>query len=170
MNGQPTLLVTADFTDEFNSIVKGFKRDAVLVGIPQETAERKEENAEINNATILAINEFGSPANNIPPRPVMSIGIQNAQADIAAEFGKAAKQALSQGLSALPVYYNRVGLIAANAIKLAINAQAGFAPPSEATLKAREARGFQGTKALIVTGQMRNAITYVVRGENDGPA
>ena len=34
---------------------------------------------------------------------------------------------------------------------------------SDATLETRESEGFKGTKALIVTGQMRNAITYVVK-------
>lgn len=156
--------MTSDFTEEFNRIVKGFKRDAVLVGIPEEKADRKED-APINNATLLAINNFGSPSQNIPARPVMEIGIRQAQPAIAAEFGKAAKDALTNGLSALTTYYERVGIIASNSIKLAINSQEGIEPPSEATLAARKARGFSGTKSLIVTAQMRNAITYVVKGQ-----
>lgn len=164
MSAQPTLEVTSDFTENFNKIVKQFKRDAVLVGIPEQDTERKEDEP-INNATLLAINNFGSPANNIPARPVMEIGIRNAQDAIAEQFKWAAKMALSRGLDALPVYYNRLGIIASNSIKKAINAQDGIDPPSEATLAAREAAGFKGTKALIVTGQMRNAITYVVKGE-----
>lgn len=160
---QPSLVVE-DFTDDFNKIIKSFKRDAVLVGIPEQDAERKETDP-INNAALLAINEFGSPLNNIPPRPAMAIGIRNAQDAIAEQFKLAAKGALTKGLAALPVAYNRVGLIASNSVKKAINAQEGLAPPSEATLAAREAAGFKGTKALIVTGQMRNAITYVVKGE-----
>lgn len=160
---QPTLVVE-DFTDKFNEIVKGFKRDAVLVGIPQQDAERKETDP-INNAALLAINEFGSPLNNIPPRPAMAIGLRNAQDAIAEQFKLAAQQALTKGLAALSPAYNRVGLIASNSVKKAINSQEGLAEPSEATLAAREAAGFKGTKALIVTGQMRNAITYVVKGE-----
>lgn len=161
---KPSLVVTEDFTENFNQIVKQFKRDAVLVGIPEADTERKEDEP-ITNAAILAINEFGSPLNNIPPRPVMAIGIRNAQDAIAEQFKLAAQGALSKGLAALPVAYNRAGLIASNSIKKAINSQEGIEAPSDATLAARAAAGFKGTKALIVTGQMRNAITYVVKGE-----
>ncbi len=162
MSAKPSL-VTEDFTENFNKIVKQFRRDAVLVGIPEDDAERKEDDP-INNAGLLAINEFGSPANNIPPRPVMAIGIRNAQDAIAEQFKLAAQGALTKGVAALGVAYNRAGIIASNSVKKAINAQEGFPGPSEATLAAREAAGFKGTKSLIVTGQMRNAITYVVKG------
>lgn len=162
-------LVVKDFTENFNDVVKGFKRDAVLVGIPASDTERKVEqtktNEPITNAALLAINEFGSEAAHIPPRPVMKIGIQNAQEPIAEQFKLAAKNALSKGLSALSIYYNRAGLIAANSIKKAINSQEDIEPPSASTIAARQSKGFKGTKALIVTGQMRNAITYVVKGE-----
>lgn len=158
------MTVTSDFTEDFNTIIKKFKRDAVLVGIPESDTERRGEDP-INNATLLAINNFGSPANNIPARPVMAIGIAKAQPEITEAFRQGAKTALSRGIAALNITYNRVGIIASTSIKKVINAQEGFDGPSEATLKAREARGFKGTKALIVTAQMRNSITYVITGE-----
>lgn len=164
---KPTLEVTSDFTEDFNKIIKKFKRDAVLVGIPEEDTTRKED-APINNATLLAINNFGSPINNIPARPVMEIGIRKAQNDIAQAFKKGAKDALSKGFAALSPAYNRTGIIASQSIKKVINSQEGIEEPSEATLARRKAEGFKGTKALIVTAQMRNAITYVVRGEENG--
>jgi hypothetical protein len=156
------LTVTEDFTEKFNQIVKSFKRDAVLVGIPQEEGQR-EADALINNATLLAINNFGSPLNNIPPRSVMSIGIKKAQEEIAEQFKLAAQKSFEQGIDALNTYYNRAGIIASNSIKKVINSQDGIKPPSEATLATRKSDGFAGKKALIVTGQMRNAITYVVK-------
>ena len=165
---KPPVQVTSDFTEEFNKIIKSFKNDSVLVGIPEETTSRKEEDGEqpkINNATILAINNFGSPANNIPARPVMQIGIKNAQPQITEQFKQAAIGALTKGISALNMYYERAGIIASNSIKKAINSQEGIDEPAEATLAARKAKGFQGEKALIVSGQMRNAITYVVNGD-----
>lgn len=162
---KPTLTVTSDFTDQFNEIIKKFKGDAVLIGIPADDTKRKDSQF-INNATILAINEFGSPANNIPPRPVMAIGIRNAQEAIAEQFKLAVRNVISKGSEALKIYYERAGIIASNSVKKAINAQIGFSGPSEATLKARKSKGFVGKKALIVTGQMRSAITYIVRGDN----
>lgn len=160
----PFLKVTNDFTDNFNKIIKRFRNDDVLVGIPQQETKRKDEEAgQINNATLLAINNFGSPVNNIPARPVMKIGILNAQAAIAEQFKNAAKNVLTQGLAALDIYYERVGIIASNSIKKAINDQDGIKEPAASTLAGRKRKGFKGTKALVVTGQMRNAITYVVR-------
>ncbi len=162
---KPTLKVTADFTEDFKKIVESFKHDKVLVGIPQDENARSEEGP-IGNAAILFINNFGSPANNIPPRPVMEIGIHGAQEKIAEEFKKCAKASITKGLPALDIYYERVGTIASNSIKRAITSQIGIAPPSEGTLKARARNGNSSQKSLLVTGQLRNAITYVVKGKN----
>jgi hypothetical protein len=163
---KPSLKVTKDFTDKFNDIVKRFKNDGVLVGIPEVKTERKDESVSepIGNAAILAINVFGSPINNIPPRDVMTIGIRRAKDAIADQFKKAAVASLSAGFSALDTYYGRAGFIASTEIKKTINDQDGIDGPSEATLRARRSMGFKGEKALLVTGQMRNAITYVVKG------
>lgn len=153
--------VTADFVGDFMNVLAKLKTDAVLVGVPQEKTARKAGDP-INNATLMAINELGSPANNIPARPVMSIGIKNAKDAIADQFGKAASFALTNGANAVDVFYERAGIIASNSIKKAINDQDGIAPPASSTLRARQRRGFKGTKSLIVTGQLRNSITYVV--------
>lgn len=158
---KPTLTVTSDFTDDFDKIIARFKHDAVLVGIPETDASRSSD--EINNATLLAINNFGSPIHNIPARPVMQNGIRFAQGEIAEQFKLAAKGVFTKGFSALDTYYNRAGIIASNSIKKSINDQEFSDGPSDSTLAARKRVGFKGTKSLIVTGQMRNAITYVVR-------
>lgn len=157
----PTLTIT-DFSKEFNEVVKRFKKDAILVGIP-EVENSREEDQLIGNAALLAINEFGSPAQNIPARPVMKTGLKAAQEQIAEQFKLAAVNAWKDGASALERYYERAGIIASNSIKKVINDQTGIAEPAPSTLAARAARGFKGTKALVVTGQMRNAITYIVR-------
>lgn len=159
---KPYLKVTSDFTQDLSKILKKFRNDKVLVGIPEEKDSRQSSDG-IGNAALLAINNFGSPANNIPARPVMQIGIRNARDEISEEFKRAAVEALSGGAAAVSRAYNRAGIIASTAIKKAINDQDGIEPPSDATLAARESRGFKGTKALIVTGQLRNAITYVVK-------
>lgn len=161
---KPSIKVTSDFTDQVNKILSKFKRDAVLVGVPETDTKRKEDEP-INNATILAMNQFGVDELNIPPRPIMSIGIKNAQEEISEQFKLAAKNALFDGPSALTTYYNRAGIIASNSIKKVINSQEGIEAPAESTLEARREKGFKGEKALLVTGQLRNSITYVV---NDG--
>lgn len=160
-----SFLVTEDFTKNFNKVIKKFKRDAVLVGIPEEETDR-DDDAPINNATLLAINNFGSPAQGIPARPVLELGIRAAQKEIIQIFRDGAEKALSGGVGALSASYNRAGIVASVSVKKVINSQEGILPPAEATLLRRVKKGFKGTKALIVTGQMRNAITYVVKGES----
>lgn len=161
---EPTIEVTTDRTAELMAMIAKFKNDSVLVGIPEEDNGREgEDSSDIGNAALLFINNFGSPVNNIPPRPVMNIGIFNAQDAIALEFAGAVKNGLKEGLSSLPKYYERVGIIASNSVKRAITSQEGIEAPAESTIKARKRKGFSGAKALLVTGQLRNAITYVVK-------
>jgi hypothetical protein len=162
---RPTFTITKDLTKQVNDIVRKFRHDDILVGIPASDAER-EGNETVNNPTLLAICNFGSAANNIPPWPVMAIGIRNAQDAIAEQFKVAAIAALKKGFSALQPAYERIGIIASNSIKKVINSQEDVpeGKPAESTLAARRLRRFKGTKYWLVSGQMRNAITYVVRG------
>jgi hypothetical protein len=153
-----------DFTGAFMNAVAALKQQETLVGIPEDENDRTED-GEIGNAALLFINNFGSPANNIPARPVMEIGIRNAQDAIALEMKRAAQEGLSKGGKAVTQYFDRVGMIASNSVKRAINEQIDIEPPAQGTLNQRERKGFKGTKSLIVTGQMRNAITYVVRAK-----
>lgn len=158
-------LKVEDFTKSFMNAVDALQVKKTLVGIPESDNDRKENEGEegpIGNAALLFINNFGSEELGIPARPIMQIGIQNAQDAITAEMKNAAKKGLSKGGAAVTQYFERVGIIASNSVKRAINDNEGIEPPSEATLRSRKAAGFKGTKALIETGQMRNAITYVV--------
>lgn len=165
---RPTLKVTKDFTEDFKRIVTRFKNDAVLVGIPQSDSNRNEKDTTITNAALLAINVFGSPINNIPPRDVMSQGIRNSKVAISEQFKLAVTTVLSKGQSAIDNYYERAGILASNSVKKAINDQdwppaPGNEGPSDSTLASRKSKHFAGTKSLVVTGQMRNSITYVVK-------
>lgn len=170
---KPTLKVTSDFTKQVNDAVKKFRHDSLLVGIPEDDNARKEDPAsqEIGNAALLAITEFGSPAANIPAWPVMSIGLRNVRDEVADIFASAAREVLAgalkgkNSLEVLERQYSKAGIIASVSIKKVINAQEGAPPLSEITLAARASAGFKGTSRGIVTGQMRNAITYVVKGK-----
>ena len=159
MKQKPTLVVE-DRTKEILDSLKKFRGDKVLVGIPDDGDDRGDD-AEIGNAALLFINNFGSPANNIPARPVMEIGMRNAQDAVAEQMKKAVQNAGDQ--KKVDMCYERAGIIASNSVKRAINDQIDIEPLADSTLKNRESRGFKGTKALIVTGQLRNAITYVVK-------
>lgn len=172
MSKGPSLKIK-DFTKAFNDSIAALTDRETLVGIPQEdtgrtTQEISDAGEPINNAALLFINEFGSDLQNIPPRPVMAIGIRAVQDQIAEEWKKCVKASFSKGGGVFDKYYQRVGMIASNSIKQTINAQTDIDGPAESTLANRRSKGFKGNKALIVTGQMRNAITYVVRNKKWG--
>lgn len=165
-------LIEKDFTKQFNDVVKKFRKDSVLVGIPEDADERKNSD-DIGNAQLLAMLNFGSTLNNIPAWNVMGLGIRKAQDPISEQFKLAAKDTLTAALSGrggafdiLDRYYNRAGIIASTSVKKVINSQEDAPALKESTLMARKAMGFKGESRGVVTGQMRNAITYVVRGED----
>lgn len=158
-----TYLKITDFTKAFKESIALLTIKETLVGIPRDESQREE--GQITNAELLFINEFGSPVNNIPARPVMSIGIRKVRDEIVDEFKACAKAILDKDSSALERYYERVGIIASNSVKNVINNQEGIEHIAFSTALARLRAGFNGDKALVVTGQMRNAITYVVRNK-----
>ena len=154
------LKVVYDGLEKFKEALKLLSSTNVLIGIPEQKSER-EEDTPITNAAIGYINENGSDLNNIPPRPHLVPGIKKVQTEITEEFKKAALKAFSNP-GAVVQHFTRAGIIASNSVKKIITSQDGFEEISEATKKARENNNFKGEKALIVTGQYRNAITYVI--------
>ena len=152
-----------DFTKAFMSGIKSLKKYETLVGVPAEKSNRQDDG--INNATILAINEFGSPANNIPSRPVLTIGLRLASDAVTNEMKNAILVGLKKGGDAVLPFYERAGLIASQSVKNVINNQIDIEGPAASTLEGRARRGFKGNKALIVSGQLRNSITWVVKGK-----
>lgn len=133
----------------------------VLVGIPADETERGQGDP-ITNAALGYIHEHGAPAANIPARPWLIPGVKNAQDKIAQRLGAAMRAALLQNAATRDRQLHAAGMIAANAAKAMINSN--IAPAlSDATLAARRARGVTRENTLVDTGQLRNAVTYVVR-------
>lgn len=139
-------------------------KQEVLVGVPAENSNRKSapgEKQAMNNATLAYIHDNGSAAANIPARPFMRPGITRAKARIAETLGLSAKQAIN-GDGSIDKGLMKAGLIAQLSIREVINEGV---PPELApnTIKARQKRGRTGTRPLIDTGQLRNAINFVVK-------
>lgn len=181
------LKVTKDDLAKVLKSIGALASSQVLVGIPQEEAERDDdERGAMNNATLGYIHDNGSPANNIPARPFMKPGIKAAEKAIDSRMKKTAKDVLDGHAEKLDAGLNAVGLIAQNAVKSKINS-GDFPPLSVSTLRARARRGRKGAKEelmrmkeakksgqdftpnaenarpLIDTGQLRNSISYVIR-------
>jgi hypothetical protein len=118
--------------------------------------------ADANNALLGYVHEYGSPAQNIPARPFLHPGINNARAGIERHMKKAAQLALLGKSDEVTGELEKVGLIAMVSVQRKINA-GPFEPLKPATLAARRRRGRTGTKPLIDTTQLERSITYVVR-------
>ena len=167
------------------------KKD-VLVGIPEEDSER--EDVPFGNAGIGYVNEYGSPAQNIPPRPHLIPGVKSVEEQTVPQLKAAAQAALDGNAAGAERALNRAGTLAANGVRSYMTIT-GFTPLADSTVEARARRGRKGAKAelarrsadgklnainpdsgqlisnenvrpLIDTGQYRRAITHVVRDKD----
>ena len=129
--------------------------------------------------------ENGSPAANIPPRPWLAPGVENASKKIADRYEKTANAAFDGDKQAVMKGLNSIGLIAQSSVRDKI-AAGPFVPLAASTLRARarrragshrgfgagvelerraqgEAAGTEWAKPLIDTGSFLRAVTYVIR-------
>ncbi|HWI02389.1 MAG TPA: hypothetical protein VNT52_00925 [Acidimicrobiales bacterium] len=144
--------------------VKTATRGEVMVGIPSTHTDRNAPGEPAHNAMLGYIHEHGAPKANIPARPHLVPGVQDAQPVAVKHLAAGMRGALSGDLTAMEKSLHRAGLTAQNAVRARLNS--GIEPAlSEATIAARAARGRTGTKPLIDTGQLRNSYTYVVRNK-----
>lgn len=147
-----------DRTAALRKAVDALHRQEVLAGIPEDKSARDDE-AAMNNATLAYIHNFGSPAANIPARPFREPGIRNAREGIVAGLKEAATEALDGNAAGVARGLNKAGLHAQNGMR-GMFRENDWAPLQPETL-ARKGTG--KSKPLVLTGQLRNSISYVVR-------
>ena len=140
----------------------------LLVGFPEDTAEREPEEGEaegVNNPTLAYIHDNGAPEAGIPARPFMEPALESIKSKVQESFKKIAKNVLDgAGADAVERGYHHIGLTAQLAIQNKINE--GIPPPlSPRTLAARRKRGRTGTKPLVDTAGMRNSASYAIRAK-----
>ncbi len=158
----------------------------VLVGFPEASTDRKKdpeaEESDLTNAALAYIHDNGAPEVNIPARPFMGPGIAAAQTKLIRVAKNMGQQVLSapDPKTVVEQGYHMMGLVAQSSIRAVINS--GIDPPlADRTLRERAARGRKGAKKelanrakgmpagtklakpLIDTGQLRNAVNYVIR-------
>lgn len=150
--------------DKMASIIKAINElgaKDVLIGVPEGNTDRKTGDP-ATNAVIGYVQEFGSPANNIPARPFLIPGVQDIQKPASERLKVAAQRALSGDLSTAEKQLHAAGLMGQNSARAKINSN--IQPKlSDRTLAARRARGVTRENTLIDTGQLRNSLTYVIR-------
>lgn len=182
---KPTITVTqiVDRTAAIKQAFKALDSNRVLVGIPEDKGARRPDAdgtmPPIGNAAIGYIQEHGSPANNIPARAFLIPGLKQVTVDAVDLLRDSAKQALAGNPGAVMTNFNKIGLLAVNAVRAKF-ADNDWAPLAPATLAARARIGGRAPKKrkgqpapppkrsnpLINTSQLRKAITYVVRGRS----
>ena len=163
-----TVTVTRDSVKQTLEAIRSLTLNRVLVGIPSSTATREpdpEDPQPIDNATIGYLMENGSPANNIPERPFLVPGVAAVDDEIADRYRAGADAVMTGRASSLDATHTTVGIIAENSVKRKIT-MGPFAPLAPATLAERKRRGREGERPLIDTGQLRRAVTHVVRPRN----
>lgn len=155
------MLVTKDkFKIVVNSLKTIEKKD-VLVGIPAEKAPRT--GNEMTNAILGYIHENGAPEINLPRRAFLMPGIRGSKDKIASYLKQAAQASMRGDKAGVERALNAAGLTGMKGAQRKIT-EGPFIPLAASTIRHRRAQGRTGTRPLIDTGQLRRALTYVLRG------
>ena len=151
--------VVRETNGNFNAIIDYFKNNRLSVGF-FETAKYPDGTPV---AYVAAINDLGSPANNIPARPFWR--------NSAKENSKAWNELFAKGINATvngritpAVVLERMGLKVAGDIQKSI-IDGTYAPLKQSTLDAKQAKkrtAGVSAKPLIDTSLMLKSVTYAV--------
>lgn len=143
------------FQDIQRSLQELAKKD-VLVGVPEASSNRKDSN-EVTNAELVYMHTHGSPLWNLPPRPIIEPAIEANKEEI----GGLLREALTNALDGRPfeVALKKAGMKGQNVVRAwFVDPRNGWAPNSPVTIARKGSE-----RPLIDTGEMRKAITYIVR-------
>ena len=157
-----TVTKTVDNLAKVAAGIRLLAETRVMVGFPQDADKPRKDGEPINNATLGYIHDNGAPEAGIPARPFMRPGIKDSATEVQRRFKLAGKAALDAKPDSAMRQMEAAGMIAASAVKARINSNIQPAL-ADSTLAARKRRGVKRTNTLVDTGQMRNAVTYVVR-------
>lgn len=152
-----------NLNERLKILIENAQKMSVQVG----WVERKQyPGSDITTAQVAAINEFGAPAKNIPPRPFMRPTFRHKKSEWQSIVKNEAKKMI-QGKSDVGRTLEIVGLKAAGDIREAITNV--WSPSLKiSTVRARLARRSNKhhvgslTKPLVDTGYMLNSLTHKV--------
>ncbi len=143
--------------DKIQAAFKAVNQYEVLVGIPDGAGSRKD-GSPVSNADLLFIHTNGSPVNRIPPRPVLQPAMNKNSDRIAASMKAVTNAALRGDTAGALTALKKAGLEGQNIAKKYFTDSNGWPPNSPVTVARKGS-----DRPLVDTGQMRDAITYVVR-------
>lgn len=154
--------VTLDRVPQIAAGLRKLATTRVMAGVPADRAGRNESGDDINNAGLMKIHEDGAPEVGIPARPVVHPAIKEVQGQLTASLKKAGDFGLDGQVDKMTKQFYATGFIAQNAMRKKITT-GPFVPLAPSTLAKRKAKGHKSEKPLIETGQLRRALTFVVR-------
>jgi hypothetical protein len=167
-----TVQVQRKVNIDLDKVLAQLKKKAVYVGIPKENSKRSD--GEMTNASLLMIHSKGSPLRNLPARPVIEPAIEEEtnKAKISRQLIAAANKGLNGDQAGFITGLNAAGLQAQNVCREWFkNPKNGWDPLAPSTIQAKVRKYGKGKKKidtssiipLVDTGEMRKAITYVLR-------
>lgn len=160
------ITTVVDNTKMLKAAMATLARRMVVVGYPEDKTVSRSGGG-ITNASLAYIQDRGSPANNIPPRPFLQPGVDAVTLPIQKRLAQGATAALDGDEGGVDKSLNAAGLTAQAGVRAYIT-NGAFTPLKPGTIKGRRRKGFMGTKPLIVTGQLRNAVNYSLRNRRGG--
>ena len=138
-------------------------RVGFIQGVKQDRKDLTGQDSGLTNASIAHVHEFGAPSRGIPARPFLGPAWRANEQFAIDRVGHAVTLSIAGKTDAVRKSLATVGMKVVADAKRNIVEQVGFAPLSPKTLDYRASIKFTGTKSLIHTGQLLNAITYKVR-------
>jgi hypothetical protein len=123
--------------------------------------------ANYEQAMAMFLQEHGSPLYHIPPRPIIEPAISEPtnRAVIVQDLERAGEAAVEEDIEKLKAALETAGMDAQNIVRdWFTNPKNGWAPNAPSTIAQKGS-----DRPLIDKGEMRKAITYVVRDKEVGP-
>ncbi|RRA01906.1 hypothetical protein [Burkholderia cepacia] len=112
--------MTKDNLDAVLKSISSLVQRQVLVGVPDSTAGRKDEGEPISNAEIGYIMETGSPANNVPARPHLVPGVEDALPRVTPQLQRGVSAALNGNLDKVEQALGAAGTLSVSSVRLRI--------------------------------------------------
>lgn len=146
--------------------IEFIKNNGVYVGVQQKDATR--EGDDVTNAELLFIHTNGSPAQNIPARPVIEPAIHDDRERLGTMMKKAAEYVFdgkySEALRQLELVGMRGQKVSRDWFH---NPKNHWAPNAQSVIAEKIKKGSDDPRPLIDTNELHKSITYFVkRGGN----
>jgi hypothetical protein len=153
---QIKVTVSEDHFEEAFTLAQMADEWETVIGFPGSTAARQNGDP-INNPTLAAILEHGSPANNLPARPFLEPGLLSGKDRLAKIMEIGLTRTLSGDHTGISWALEAAGVEGVSLVQRKM-VQGPFAPNAPSTIKRKKSK-----RPLIDTGQLRQAVSYVVR-------